>query len=178
MKSSSTPFSWQVQDLVRSADDPDVPHVVLGGSADAPPLAMEETKMSHASRFCGRRSIWRGFAESSWSRSVLDVSYKKQCIIRVIISWQPHYLVVMHAGLCCPVQCICILDVSCVATVMRIKSWLYTVYSIILNTACDMDTVVRVSIVLCSTGWYFVEGRSTLSHFVIWNGSLLYCDAL
>ena len=159
LKSSATPFSWQVQDLVRSAwTTPDVPHVVLGGSADAPPLAMEETKMSHASRFCGRRSIWRGFAESSWSRSVLDV------------------------GLCCPVQCICILDVSCVATVMRIKSWLYTVntiYSIILcNTACDMDTVVRGSIVLCSTGWYFVEVRSTLSHFVIWNGSLLYCDAL
>ena len=87
LKSSSTPFSWQVQDLVRSADDPDVPHVVLGGSADAPPLAMEETKMSHASRFCGRRSIWRGFAESSWSRSVLDVSFKET------MHHQSHYFV-------------------------------------------------------------------------------------
>ena len=57
---------------------PEVPRVVLGGSADAPRLAMEQTKMSHASRFGRRCSIWRGFSDdSSCSGSVLDFSFKE-----------------------------------------------------------------------------------------------------
>ena len=71
---------------------PDVAHVVPGGSADALRIAMEETKLSHASRCRGRRSIWRGFAESSCSRSVLDVSFKET------MHHQGHYFVA--AALC------------------------------------------------------------------------------
>ena len=76
--------------------------------------------MSHASRFGRRCSIWRGFSDdSSCSGSVLDFSFKETMRPQShFFSWQPHYLLVMDGGLCCPVQCICILDVSCVATVM------------------------------------------------------------
>ena len=147
LKSSSIHFDGRSKTWRGQRTFPDVAHVVPGGSADAPRIAMQETKLSHASRFRGRRSIWRGL-QSPRARAVSWTSHlKKQCISRVIISWQPHYAAVAGAGVCCPVQNICILDVSGLATVMRTKSWLYTVYSTAScnsSTACNMDTVVRV----------------------------------
>lgn len=105
--------------------------------------------MSHVSRFGRRCSIWRGFSDdSSCSGSVLDFSFKET------MRHQSHFFVAatLFGGdgwwplLPRPMQMYTGRFVCCDSdAAMRIKSWLRSVYSIILcNTACDMDTVVRV----------------------------------
>ena len=57
-------------------------------------------------------------------RIVLDFSCKARTRHQRHFSWQAHYLVIMDGGSCSPVQCMCILDFSCVATVKRINTLL------------------------------------------------------
>ena len=96
----------------------EVPCLVLGGSSDALQCpAMEETKMSHASPFRGRRPILylpRFSDGSACARSVLDFSFKEMMRHkRQFFSGQTHYLAVMDGDLCCRIQRMCILDISC-----------------------------------------------------------------